>query len=145
MALREEYTKNISLQIGDQLVWLELNTSGGYEKVWNIPWSQGENLRRELRGPTKKKMEMIEEMIEDDAREDQPDNPTQPEPEVEVIVGNQPEKPSQDSEREQQAGDTIENPQDKATPTEGVKMDNMMRMMMEQFGQIKENNKKQRK
>ena len=50
-------------------------------------------------------MEMIEEMIKEEAQGDQPDNPTQPEPEVEVIVGNQSEKPIQDSEREQQAGD----------------------------------------
>ena len=57
--------------------------------------------------------------------------------------GDQPENPIQDGEREQQAGDTIENPQDKATPTEGAKMDNMMRMMMEQFGQINDNFKKQ--
>ena len=40
-------------------------------------------------------MEMIEEMIEEDAQEDQPENPTQPEPEIEVIVGNQPDKPTQ--------------------------------------------------
>ena len=65
--------------------------------------------------------EIFEEMIEEDTQGDQPENPTQPEPEMEGTVGDQPNK---------------------ATPTEGVKMDNMMRIMMEQFGQIKEDNKK---
>ena len=49
--------------------------------------------------------EIIEETIKEDTQGDQPENPTQPEPEV--IIGNQPEKPSQDREREQQAGDTV--------------------------------------
>ena len=46
-------------------------------------------------------MEMIEEIIEEDAQEE----PTQPATEVEVIISDQPEKQIQDSEREQQAGD----------------------------------------
>ncbi|WP_278046929.1 hypothetical protein, partial [Candidatus Hodgkinia cicadicola] len=68
-------------------------------------------------GTNEEEMEMIEEMIgemiKEDAPEEQPENPTQPEPEVEVTVGDQPD-----------------------IPTEGVTMDNMMRIMMEQFGQI---------
>ena len=39
--------------------------------------------------------EIIEETIEEDTQGDQPENPTQPEPEVEGIVGDQPSKPIQ--------------------------------------------------
>ena len=68
----------------------------------------------------------VEEMIEEDPQENQPENPTQPEPEIEVI--------SQDREREQQTGDTVENPPDKITPTK--ERQQLMKSMMEQFGQI---------
>ena len=37
----------------------------------------------------------IRDRIEEDPQEDQPENPTLPEPEVEVTVGDQPDKPTQ--------------------------------------------------
>ena len=49
--------------------------------------------KKKTEGTDEEEMEMIEKMIEEDAQEDQPENPTQPELEIEVIVGNQPEKP----------------------------------------------------
>ena len=49
---------------------------------------------------------MIAELFEEDPQEDQPENSTLPEPEVEVTVGDQPDKPTQS-------------------------MENMMRMIME--------------
>ena len=36
--------------------------------------------------------EMIGELFEEDLQENQPENPTQPEPEVEVMVDDQPDK-----------------------------------------------------
>ena len=85
------------------------------------------------KGTNQEEMEEIEEMIgglfEEDPQEDQPENPTQPEPEIEVI--------NQDREREQQTGDTVENPPDKITPTE--ERQQLMKFMMEQFGQINNN------
>ena len=49
--------------------------------------------------------EIIGELVEEDVQENQPGNPTQPELEVEVIFDNPLEKPVQDDEREQWAGD----------------------------------------
>ena len=56
-------------------------------------------------GTDEEEMETIEEIIEKDAQ------------------GDQPENPIQDREWEQQAGDTIENPPDKVTPTQEAKID----------------------
>ena len=47
-------------------------------------------------------MEMIEEMIEEDAQGDQPENLTQSEPEVEVIVGDQTNKLTQEEDMSMQ-------------------------------------------
>ena len=49
------------------------------------------------RGKSKKGTEGTdeEEMIEEDAQRDQPDNPIQPAPEVEIIAGDQSKKPTQ--------------------------------------------------
>ena len=59
--------------------------------------------------------EMIRELVEEDPRLNQPENPTQTEPEVEVMVGDQPSKPTQ---------------------KEDMSTQEMFRIMMEQFGQM---------
>ena len=64
------------------------------------------------------------------------------EEETEAVTNREMEQ--QVGNGEEARGDTIENPTDKATPTEETKLDNMMRMIMEQFGQIKEESKKQK-
>ena len=70
-------------------------------------------------------MEEVEEMIgglfEEDPKEDQPENPNQPEPEIEVVVDVQPVK-----------------------PTEEAKLDSLMRMMMEQLVERRQDKEERR-
>ena len=58
--------------------------------------------RKGTEGEDQEEMEEIEEMIgelfEEDPQEDQPENPTIPEPEVEGTVGDQPSKSTQKEE-----------------------------------------------
>ena len=64
---------------------------------------------------------MIGELFEEDPQEDQPENPNQPEPEVEVMVWDQPSKPTQ---------------------KEDLSTQEMLRILMEGNNKIQENNKR---
>ena len=82
------------------------------------------------RGVTKK-LEKDKEREENRGEEEETEAVTNME--MEQQVGN----------GEEARGDTIENQPTTATPNGEAKLDNIMRMMMEQFGQINENFKKQ--